>query len=150
VQDTEEKPHVSSDLIPTGGLFKKVDVGYVPFESLRFINNKYMVKVEQMSLSRDAYEFWKTIKDQKEGATSLFQPAFGKTPTNFFSTNGTHSVRGFFYASSVKQKVLFLTGAEAPIPVPREDFNVTCFFVEACDVVFDYLNGTRTPPPEWE
>lgn len=37
-----------------------------------------------MSLSRQAFDYWRIIQAQKEGATSLFQPPTGKTVTTIF------------------------------------------------------------------
>lgn len=116
--DNELKPQLNDNDIQSNGEYKKIEVGYVPFEYWSFAHNKYMVRVDQMSLTRDAYEFWKIIKDQKEGISSLFQPSFGKVKSNIMSSNPNRPVAGFFYASSVKTAFHFLTGADAPISIP--------------------------------
>ncbi len=146
VNDYEDKPKLNDDVIGTGDHFRNVEVGYVPFDKWTFAYNRYMVKLEQMSLSRQAYDFWKTIRDQKEGATSLFQPAFGRLPTNIYSSN-SEKVFGLFYTSSVTKKVMFLTDADAPINIVPAEIGGP-FFWDACDKV--YINAFRTPPPEWE
>ncbi len=150
VSDFESKPQLNDETISTGGLYKNVEVGYVPFTAWTFGHNKYMVKVEQMSLSREAYEFWKIIKDQKEGSSSLFQPAFGKVFTNITTSNLEKEVTGFFYASAIKKKVAFISGADATISIP--DFDISppesnCALWEPPTQVFD--NASLTPPKEW-
>ncbi len=150
VSDFEDKPRLADNQIVTDGSFRKVEMGFVPFDAFRFHFGKYMVKVEQMSLSREAFDFWEVIKDQKEGINSLFQPAFGKVKTNIFSTNSDKEATGIFYASSVKRKILFITGADAPIPVPEFDIippETNCVLWQPCDRIFP--NSSTTPPPEW-
>ncbi len=150
VNDVEDKPRLSNDVIMTEGVFRNVEMGFIPFDVWRFHFRKYMVKIEQMSLSEEAFQFWKIIKDQKEGINSLFQPAIGRVPTNFSSTNSSRRVAGFFYATAIKQKVVFINDIDAPIPVP--EFTVppieVCQFWDVCEVV--WRNSSRTPPPEWE
>lgn len=125
-------------------------MGFIPFDQWTFRFGKYMVKVEQMSLTQEAFEFWKIIRDQKEGATSLFQPAFGKVRTNFTSSNPDKQVTGIFYASAITQKVVFIKASDALIPVPPPDIKPSenCFLFRACDQAFP--GASRTPPPEWE
>lgn len=147
----EPKPHLMDDAILTNGSAKKVDVGFIPFDAFTFSLNKYMAKVEQMSLSATAYQFWNLIKDQKEGLTSLFQPAFGSIKTNFHSDNSSRKVIGMFYATSIKTRVLFVTSKDAPIsvPVPDLDYEKVCTdFWDACNHI--YVDAHTTPPPEWE
>ncbi len=150
VNDREDKPYLSDELLVTEGSVRGRKIAYVPFEAENFSMGKYMVKVEQMSLSQEAFEFWKIIRDQKEGVTSLFQPAFGGIRTNFSSNNSDREVIGMFYASAVHTKVAFITSSDAPFPVPQPtfEFKDNCFYWNSCEKVFE--SASRTPPPEWE
>lgn len=150
VTDNESKPLLSDDEILTDGAFKNVEVGYVPFNVWRFNSGRYLVKVEQMSLTDEAYEYWKIIRDQKEGTTSLFQPSIGKIGSNFSSSNPDLKVAGFFYATAIKEKAVFISSSDSEIPVPEYDRpgEEVCLFWDVCDAV--WLNASRTPPPEWE
>lgn len=151
VTDFETKPRLSDNQIITGGSFKKIEMGFVPFDQFTFSHNKYMVKIEQMSLSREAFDFWKVIKDQKEGINSLFQPAFGRIKTNIFSSTHDRMVSGIFYASAVKKKIIFITGEDAPISVPEFDIvppETNCALWRPCNAIFP--NSSTTPPPEWK
>lgn len=151
ITDYEDKPKLNEDQVTLGDEFKKVKVGYVPFNQWTFLHNKYMVKVEQLSLSREAYEFWKVFKDQKDNASNLFQPALAKAKTNLHAINSNREAIGYFSASAVKQKILFITGADAPISVPQLDIfppETNCAQWRPCDNVF--VNASRTPPPEWQ
>ena len=110
----DKKPNVSDGYIVANGKFNRVDMGVIPIEFWHFWD-KTLVTVEQLSLSKTAFDYWKTIKDQKEGATSLFQPAFGKARSNIFLKNGQEEVQGIFYAAGVTKKTFFLTANHIPL-----------------------------------
>lgn len=150
VSDFEDKPHLSNNSILTNGTFKKIEMGYVPFDQFRFLYNKYMIKVEQMSLSNAAYQFWKIIEDQKDGSSSLFNPSFGKIKTNIFSVNSKQEAQGIFYASAIRKKVAFITGTDAQVKIPQLEVPIeqSCMFFDACDKAL--FHASRTPPPEWK
>jgi len=153
IPDNEKRPYLSEDVVQTDGTYQRIEIGYVPFNQWTFGRGKYMVKVEQMSLSNKAFQFWKILKDQKQGTSSLFQPAFGRTQTNLFSTNSDEQVMGIFYASAVKSKVMFIQSSEAPIKVPPYDFDPlsdNCTLWTDCRTLSAFPNGSNTPPPEWE
>lgn len=146
VTDPEGKPQLN-DKLNTNGTYKKIEVGYVPFNQWTFHFGRYMIKVEQMSLSDQAFEFWKIVRDQKEGITDLFQPAIGRLKTNIFAVDSNLEVSGIFYATSIDTKVRFLTRDDAEIPVPELNID-TCPLRKECDRAFPH--ASRTPPPEWE
>lgn len=149
-KDSEPAPLLNDGAIKSSGRYRGLEVGYIPFDVWRFHFLKYMVRVEQMSLTNGAFEFWKIVKDQKKGATSLFQPSFGKIGTNFSSSNPNVKVAGYFYATSIKDKVVFISHEDAPFAVPQFDFapDTLCRFADVCDAV--WLNASRTKPPEWD
>jgi hypothetical protein len=107
-------PKVSDEQISANNIFRGVNVGSIPVEFWPFWD-KTQVKVEQLSLSKNAFDFWKTIEDQQEGATSLFQPAAGKIISNVIHKNGTEKTQGFFYATAIVQKSIFISTKEIPL-----------------------------------
>ncbi|MGE0587536.1 MAG: DUF4249 family protein [Cyclobacteriaceae bacterium] len=151
VSENEPKPYLSDEVIASDGTFKNIDVGYIPFDVWRFHYQRYMVKVEQMSLTTEARAFWKIIQDQKQGSGSLFQPSLGTITTNLVSLNSRRRAFGFFYATAISEKVIFIHASDAAIPVPdfdRPGEEVCPQFWNECDVA--WLNASRTQPPEWE
>ncbi|HNP94283.1 MAG TPA: DUF4249 family protein [Cyclobacteriaceae bacterium] len=152
VTQQEKKPTLSERVVVTDGTFEKVDVGYVPFDQWTFGEGKYMVKIEQMSLSSMAYDFWRVFKDQKDGSSSLFQPAFGRTKTNLYSTNSDSPVMGIFYAAAIRSKVMFLTADDAEVEVPQPSIEPkdNCVLWSDCQRLATFPNGLAYPPPEWE
>jgi len=142
VTETDVSPKVSDNQFVIGGKFKGVEVGYVPVNSFTFFD-RYEVEVEQLSLSKEAFDFWRIIQQQKEGATSLFQPSFGEVKTNIFPVNGGPAVLGIFYASGKAKKSIFITREEVPVSVPPPSVAIP----EACNQVF--ANASTTKPPGW-
>jgi len=142
VTQPEKKPIVSDNQFVTGGKFNKVEVGFVPVNAFTFFD-RYQIEVKQLSLSAEAFEFWRIIQSQKEGATSLFQPPFGQAMTNIHPTNGGPPILGIFYASSVAKKTKFILKSEVPVPVP----NPSAIIPEACNTTFELASVNK--PFDW-
>ena len=140
------KPNVSDNQVVAGSSFKNVEVGVVPIEYWT-IFNKTQVEVQQMSLSRTAFSYWKTVRNQKDGSTSLFQPAIGKAISNFSSKKGTYEVQGLFYASSISKKVIFLNASNIP---PGVSIRPTAPppIAESCILAFPF--ATNQKPINWQ
>jgi hypothetical protein len=114
VNQVDSKANVNDNYLISNAEFKKVDMGVIPVEFWYFWE-KTMVTVQQLSLSKSAYTYWKTVKDQQEGAQSLFQPSIGKVKSNIRLTTGAEEVQGYFFAASVAKKVFFLTYLDIPL-----------------------------------
>jgi Domain of unknown function (DUF4249) len=151
VNQYAEQPYISDNQFVSNGNFKNIEVAYVPIEYIPF-EIKYRMEVKQMSLSRAAFDYWKTIQSQKEGGSSLFQPPTGKTRTNIFEKNGLTEAQGIFYASSVSLKQTYVAndlikGLFLDIPIvsycapPGE-------IQEDCRLAFPH--STTTKPHDWK
>ena len=110
----DTNPKVSDNALVSNGNFKNVEVGIVPVEYWIFYE-KVQVEVEQISLSAPAFNYWKTVADQKQGAASLFQPAIGKAVTNMRLVSGTQEAQGLFSAAASTKKYIFLDASNIPI-----------------------------------
>jgi len=152
VTRNEVKPQVGNDQFTAQRKAKKVEVGYIPLDYYPFQKGKNRAEVKQMSLSRAAYEYWKIIQSQKEGAASLFQPPSGKTVTTIFEKNGPATALGIFYASAVKKKQLYLTHADVPVKFSRIPFwdceMGTGKIPQSCLVAYPF--SSNQPPADWE
>lgn len=151
VSEGESKPHLSDQVIPSSGRYIREEMGYTELEPFAFTENKYMWKVEYMSLSKEAYEYWKVFRDQKEGATSLFQPAYGKATTNMFSTNSDTPVGGFFYATAIRSKIAFIRVNGSTLKIPQYKIQppeTNCGLWSTGEQL--YQRSSIVPPPEWD
>jgi Domain of unknown function (DUF4249) len=152
VNQFEDKPYVSDNQFISGGKFRNIAVAYVPIDYWTFFI-KYRFEVKQMSLSRTAFDYWKTIQSQKEGGSSLFQPPTGKIRTNIFEKNGAKEVQGIFYTSAVKLKQKYLTSENVDkLFLPIRNRN-TCdknpqLVIESCLLAFKH--SSNKPPADWQ
>lgn len=125
VYESDGKSKVSRTNLVSEKQFNKVLIAQIPIDRWRFYR-KYHVRVEQLSISEDVYEFWKRVESQQSGAGSLFQPNAIIIEGNIVNQNNPDDrVLGIFSVSSIKSK---------DITIPRT-----------------LLPYTLQPPPEfWE
>ncbi len=129
------------------GRFENFKVGSIRLDDY-ILQSKIYIDVDQFTISRPTYLFYKAIKDQKDGATSLFQPPSGSIPSNFRQIAGSpEPIIGFFYAASVSRKTIVLTkdnvppGGYAFVQGPLRLLKRTCVGI--------YPNSTTTRPSFW-
>jgi hypothetical protein len=125
----------------SGTQFNNIKVGEVPINEVLFYD-KYMVDVEQMSLTKQAYNFFKLIRTQKEGASSLFQPPSGEIRGNINAVNNNESIIGIFWATSINKKTIFILPGDVPYKL-----------VEPVPILYpctNYPNSTTVKPAGWQ
>lgn len=141
-----ERPILTNYAFLSQGRFENFKVASIKLDDY-IINSKIYVDVDQYNLTRQSYLFYKAIQDQKDGATSLFQPPSGKIPTNFQQIAGdAEPINGFFYTASVSQKTIIITKEDVPnggypFSYPLRLIKRTCVGV--------YPNSTTTKPTFW-
>lgn len=109
-----ERLLLSDSYLTRLGRFTGIKLATVPLNGWIF-QDKLRVEISQLSLSRNAFLFWKSIKDQKDAVNSLFQPVTGKIVSNFKQLAGaTSQVYGFFYSYSESSKSLFISKYDVP------------------------------------
>jgi hypothetical protein len=119
-----------------------VKVGEVPLTRAAF-HDKYLIEVEQMSLSRNAFDFFKLIRSQKENASNLFQPPSGEIFGNIQATNSNGAVVGIFWATAISKRSMFIYNSDLPYPIPPNEI--------IWDSCYDsYPNATNQKHPLWD
>jgi hypothetical protein len=72
------------------------------------LNIRYSILVKQSSISKELYTFWKQLMDTNENLAGIY----GKIPSqvigNIRSCDGSTNALGYFSASAVKEKRLFI------------------------------------------
>lgn len=141
IVESEKKPLVNDGQFVADGYIKKQYIGTVPVNYATF-NDKLVVDVDQMSLSKNGYQFWKTLQTQIESNESLFQPLYGTLPTNILDKDGKKKAHGFFFAIAEKKKRVIIRKEDLPdkLPTPVKVFTIPC-------TDFDY--STTTKPIDW-
>ncbi len=144
-----EEPIISDNQLLEFGRYKGIKAGHIPVHRWIF-QHKVYAEVNQMSLSRQSFAFWKAIKDQKDANNSLFQPITGKIPSNFVQLSGaTATIEGLFYAASISNKRILITRKDVPdktfvFPTqdPPEPIALSCLAL--------YPNSFTQKPAFWE
>jgi len=139
-------PVISDNQLINGGKFTNLTAAYVPITQWTFMY-KVHAEVQQFTLSRQAFSFWKALVAQKKANESLFQPITGKVPGNFVQISGDPgTIEGLFYASSVKRKAVYITRMDVPNEsvIPPQDLP----YRESCDRLFPY--STTEKPAYWD
>lgn len=138
----EQKPQLSTDELVNDGLYRQVKVGEIALTSEAF-HDKYLIEVEQMSMTKSAYEFFNLIKAQKEGADNIFQPASGEIIGNIKAVNSKDRVIGLFWATSISRKHRYVTKEDLPYPLAPFPF----ITLPSAAV---YPNSSYEKPDLWE
>ncbi len=138
-------PKLSDDQFVQRGKFVTQTAMHVPLDPWIFQHRVY-AKVSQFTLSRQAFDFWKAVMDQKTAVNSLFQPVTGKIKTNFVQVSGPPAgVEGLFYAAGVASKAIFIDRSDVKPGVPIPD---PLGVAESCLKLFPF--ATNQKPEFWE
>jgi len=151
VTQYEDKPTVNDNQIISRGKYKAIEVGYVPVNFYTFME-KYRVQVEQMSLSENAYRYWKSVKAQKDAVNSLFQPITGQIKTNVSEVNRTTGIQGIFYAAAIRKKQLYLSPNtnKVFVLIPVDCLGREGAMGESCLLGFPGFGTSTEPPADWK
>jgi hypothetical protein len=88
----------------------------LPTNSIR-LELGYSLLVKQLAITKEAYEFWQQVKSNTENLGTIFGPQPSRFSGNIHSiTNASEPVFGYFMASSVSQKRMFIKRGEVPSP----------------------------------
>ena len=140
-----DEPIVSDNQFLQNARFNNIKVGYVPVNQWTF-SDKVHAEARQMSLTKQAFDFWRAVQAQKKATTSLFQPLAGKIPRNFIQIAGAEApVEGIFFATAISTKAVFITRDDVPNQrlIPTQ----TLPFPDACLNLFPYSSTTQ--PSYW-
>lgn len=88
---------------------KGKEICFIPSDYTDRFYFKYALKIKQLSISKEEYEFWKKLKDSSEEVGDIFgtQP-FSITGNIKSETDENEPVLGYFQAGSVTAKRIFL------------------------------------------
>lgn len=142
VTQFEKAPQLSDTRLIAANKFQNFKVAEVPITRATF-HQRYLVEIQQMSLSEQTFNFFQLVRQQKTNSSNLFQPPSSRILGNIKSVNGDETVLGIFWASSVTNKSIFIDRSEVPYPL------VSIFFSTLPCNVF-YPNSTTERPEKWE
>ncbi len=116
-------------------------VAYIPDDGGRFMD-KYMVVIEQASLTKEAFQFFDILKNQLSIQGNIFDPPPATIRGNIISLdNPDDEVIGYFRASDSFRDTLFISKDAILETQPIRWVNDDCRVLE---------NSTTEKPPFWE
>jgi hypothetical protein len=118
----ETIPQIADASLVAGNQFKNVKIAEVSINNRTFYD-KYLVEIEQMSLTKNAFDFFKLVRKQKEEASSLFQPPAAEIRGNVKALNNNDLVIGLFWATSIATQHVFIEKSDIPFPLPEANLN---------------------------
>jgi hypothetical protein len=117
---------------------QKASVLFIP-ASRRLFHTKYLVEVEQLSVSERTYQFWNLVRQQVRNGSDLFQVPPPKTAGNIkVVSQGAIPALGLFSASSVKKKSIYIYRNDIPYYLPPIDT-----IAESCRELSKYSSNVK-------
>ncbi len=144
---TENPGHidVSDDEFSDGNQINKRPVTFVKIKDNgggRHFRGKYYIEVKQLSLTKEAYGYWSSIEEQISSSGSIFEPPPVPIIGNIENVKDYEEpVFGYFGASAISTKCIFIPEIEAPYP-PGD----TLIWQDDCRVIG---NSTASKPSFW-
>ena len=120
--------NLMSDKLINGRKIARVPIVKIPYDS----KEPYFLIIEQRSLTKNAYTFWKTVSQQINNSGGIFDKPPITITGNIFNVNNTNDqALGFFGASSIAKKSIYFDRSKVgKIPfgmdVIYQELNVPC------------------------
>ncbi|MDW7691825.1 DUF4249 domain-containing protein [Flammeovirgaceae bacterium SG7u.111] len=115
---------ILSDERSNGKSIKKQPIVFLEYDSNM---PKMELVVSQSSLTAEAYEFWKRVKQQQENAGSVFEPAPAAIIGNIYNVNDPDEVVfGWFGASAITYKKVQYRNIDIPFQNGSSPEGVDC------------------------
>lgn len=131
---------LSNNKLFTSREFNDVLVATVPVAPRTF-DVRFHIRVEQLSLSEEAYQYWKLAQAQHAGEGSLFVPNAIRVRGNVSSvTNPEEHVLGIFSVSGITSTSMYISERDIPYET---------FLEERKDSCLDAPRSTNVKPLFW-
>ncbi len=136
---------VSSDANINGQAISRQYILTAPYTS----KNRYYVEVQQQSISKGAYAFWKSVRGLVNNTGGLFDPAPAVVQGNLRCiSDSQRQVYGYFGATGLSEKELYVDRRNGQ-GFPNSDPPVTIPVPSACVVCEDSQFRTPNQPRGW-
>lgn len=139
IKEDRELLPVNNDRLSNGKKIVAQEVFFIPFE--KYLNYKFKLQLYQYSVSEEAFNFFKVIKEQSEATGSVFDPPPSEAKGNIFNINDTEEqVLGIFDAAGAYREDVTITFDEIPYFKPQFVYPDDCLLME---------NSTTEKPENW-
>jgi hypothetical protein len=118
--------NVVEDRLFNGNMLSGHKVAVIPATPL-YLASRYHIEIRQYSISEAAYDFWQMVNLQSTGTGSVQDPAPANAVSNLKNVaNNDEPIYGFFGASAIVRKQMFIEKKDVPVPVPRLELPDDC------------------------
>lgn len=137
---------VASDNLVNGRTLAKQNIAQIPYDD----TTPYYLLVEQLSLSREAYNFWKSVDAQANNSGGIFDTAPAMIRGNIKNLkDASVPMLGFFQVSAVSQKVAYIQRNGVGIQ-PFVEIGPNYPFFTECAACIESAYRTTRRPLEWK
>ncbi len=131
---------LSNNRFYTSREFNDLLMATVPLEPRTF-DLRFHIRVDQLSLTEETYQYWKLAHAQEIGNGSLFVPNAIRMQGNVFSlTNPDEHVLGVFSVEGITSASMFINSRELPYEALMEERKESCL---------TFPRSTNVKPPFW-
>lgn len=136
---------VASDKLVNGRTLAKQNIGQFPYDD----TTPFYLLVEQMSLSKEAYNYWSNVAAQANNSGGIFDTAPAQIRGNIKNqTDATKPMLGYFQVSAISQKAVFVPRNNIAVP-PFSDVLPNYPFDTECAVCKESSYRTAKKPLNW-
>ena len=104
---------IATSMQNVNGIVSRHPILYVSTETIR-LRFKYSLLVKQYALDQEEFIFWEGIQETALSSGSLFDKQPQSIVGNLYRVDGDEPVLGYFSASSVSEKRIFMVRADLP------------------------------------
>jgi hypothetical protein len=142
----DKEVRILSDALINGNEIRNQSVLLSPY----YYYGKHYIEIKQLSLTREAYEFWKLYQEQTTRTGTIFDPLPSPLQGNIYSVDDPNKLAlGYFEASDVASLKIILAPIfiDAYYTLAYVKRHIYPDFGNCWDV---YPNAIKNPPPGWE
>ena len=141
VNEYDSKPSVVDEEFIANDIFLDVELGFIPLTKMT-LYDKIHVEIQELSLTKETYLFWKLIRAQIEGVSNIFQPPSADIKGNVKAVNSNEEVLGIFWAAGIHKKSIYINQDDVPYLIePIDTLIAPCLF---------FLNSSNQKPTFWQ
>jgi hypothetical protein len=138
--------NVLSDVFVNGNTLKR-QIATIPYNS----KSDYFMVIDQLALSREAYQFWQLVNGQINNSGGIFDQPPATVPGNMYlPEKPEEQVLGFFAAAGLARKSVFLKrNYVADPPITTTTGNLITSQTQFCEPCVESRTRTARRPPGW-
>jgi Domain of unknown function (DUF4249) len=129
VNEYDKKPSVADEKFIANDVFLNEELGFIPATNMT-LYEKIHVEIQELSLTPETFLFWKLVKAQIDGVSSIFQPPSADIKGNISALNSSEEVLGIFWAAGIHKKSIYIDQSAVPYIVePIDTLVAPCQFI---------------------